>query len=103
MTIADFVEKMFVPEHVAIKGLAGRTHYRAILKHVLMPEEVQRVFKLDLDHGRTRLKAIPDWPYLSQLELSQARPEHVEPFFPTRGKRISSAASIRPALSLSPE
>jgi hypothetical protein len=51
MTIADFVEKMFVPEHVAIKGLAGRTHYRAILKHVLTPEEVQRVFKLDLGHA----------------------------------------------------
>ena len=37
MTMADFVEKLFVPEHVAIKGLAGRTHYRAILKHVLTP------------------------------------------------------------------
>src|ERR1700739_2671191 len=64
LTVLAFVESVFVPEHVSIKGLSGRTHYRAILKHVLTPEEVQRVFNLDLDHGRTRLKAIPDWPYL---------------------------------------
>jgi integrase len=102
MTIADFVEKMFVPEHVAIKGLAGRTHYRAILKHVLTPEEVQRVFKLDLDHGRTRLKAIPDWPYLSHLELSNARPEHVESLMLAareRGYSIQTITHIRNVVS----
>src|SRR5205823_14771756 len=78
MSIADFVEKSFVPEHVSIKGLAGRTHYRAILKHVLTPEEVQRVFNLDPEKSRTRLKAIPEWPYISHLELSHTRPEHIE-------------------------
>jgi hypothetical protein len=28
MTIADFVKYNFVPEHVAMKTLSGRTHYR---------------------------------------------------------------------------
>ena len=102
MTIAEFVEKKFVPEHVSIKGLAGRTHYRAILKHVLTPEEVQRVFKLDLDKSRTRLKAIPDWPYLSHLPLSEARPEHIENLMraaQARGYSMQTVTHIRNVVS----
>jgi integrase len=102
MTIADFVERLFVPEHVAIKGLAGRTHYRAILKHVLTPEEVQRVFKLDLDVSRTRLKSIPDWPYLSKIGLSDARPEHIESLMhaaQSRGYSIQTVTHIRNVVS----
>ena len=102
MTIADFVEKSFVPEHVSIKGLAGRTHYRAILKHVLTPEEVQRVFKLDVEKSRTRLKAIPDWPYLSHLELSETRPEHIESLMlaaQARGYSIQTVTHIRNVVS----
>jgi integrase len=102
MTIAEFVEKSFVPEHVSIKGLAGRTHYRAILKHVLMPEEVQRVFKLETEKSRTRLKAIPDWPYLSHLELSHTRPEHVERLMlaaKSRGYSMQTVTHIRNVVS----
>ncbi len=102
MTISDFVEKMFVPDHVAIKGLAGRTHYRAILKHVLTPEEVQRVFKLDVEKSRARLKAIPDWPYLSQLGLADTRPEHVERLMlaaKDRGYSIQTVTHIRNVVS----
>jgi integrase len=102
MTVVDFVEKVFVPEHVAIKGLAGRTHYRAILKHVLTPEEVQRVFKLDLDASRTRLKAIPDWPYMSKIALAEARPEHVETLMEAalaRGYSIQTVTHIRNVVS----
>jgi len=102
MTIAEFVEKAFVPEHVAIKGPAGRTHYRAILKHVLTPEEVQRVFKLDSQKSRPRLKAIPDWPYLSNLELSQVRPEHIERLMlaaQARGYSMQTVIHIRNVVS----
>jgi len=102
MTIADFVEKAFVPEHVSIKGLAGRTHYRAILKHVLKPEEVQQVFKLDTERSRTRLKAIPDWPYLSHLELSNTRPEHIEGLMlaaRARGYSMQTVTHIRNVVS----
>jgi integrase len=102
MTIADFVEKAFVPEHVSIKGLAGRTHYRAILKHVLTPEEVQRVFKLDTKRSRTRLKAIPDWPYISHLELTATRPEHIEGLMVAaqgRGYSMQTVTHIRNVVS----
>ena len=102
MTVADFVEKAFVPEHVAIKGLAGRTHYRAILKHVLTPEEVQRVFNLDIERSRTRLKAIPDWPYISRLGLSDTRPEHIEGLMmaaQARGYSMQTVTHIRNVVS----
>lgn len=102
MTIADFVEKSFVPEHVSIKGLAGRTHYRAILKHVLTPEEVQRVFHLDVEKSRTRLKAIPDWPYLSHLQLSDTHPEHIQELMlaaQSRGYSNQTVTHIRNVVS----
>jgi integrase len=78
MTVARFVEMKFVPEHVSTKRLSGRTHYQAILKHVLTPEEVDRVFKVVVQRPAQRLKAVPDWPYLSDVLLHDARPEHVE-------------------------
>ncbi len=87
MTIADFVEKAFVPEHVARKALAGRTHYQAILKHVLTPEEVRRVFQTVTEGPKTRLKSVPDWPYLGKVRLCDTRPDDVQ--------RLVSAALAR--------
>lgn len=78
MTIAEFVENKFAPEHVATKSTAGRTHYRAILKHVLGPEVVQHIFGNGTDGSRSKLRAIPDWPYLGALPLSEVRPEDIE-------------------------
>jgi len=78
MTIADFVERVFVPEHVALKNPAGRTHYQALLKHVLMPEEVDCMFLGDAAKSGTRLKAVPNWPYLSSVRLCDARPDDVQ-------------------------
>jgi integrase len=77
MTIAEFVEHKFVPEHVVKKGLSGRAHYQAMLKHVLTPEEVDRVFRVTAEESRKGLKAVPDWPYLSNLRLCDARPDHI--------------------------
>jgi integrase len=102
MTLADFVENIFVPEHVAHKGPAGRTHYRAILKHVLTPEEVLRVFKLDAAKSRVRLKADPDWPYLTGLTLADTRPEHVEKLMraaQARGYSMQMVTHIRNVVS----
>ena len=44
MTFEFFVESKFIPEHVEHKTFAGKTHYQAILKHLLRPETVNRVF-----------------------------------------------------------
>ena len=69
MTIAEFVKNRFVPEHVAIKRTSGRTHYQAILKHVLRPEEVDEVFHPDAARSKAKLKANPAWPYMSNVRL----------------------------------
>jgi len=78
MTVADFVKEKFVPEHVAKKSFSGRTHYRAMLKHVLTPKEVDRVFQIEAEASKTRLKAVPNWPYLDHVRLCDARPDDVE-------------------------
>ena len=78
MTVAAFVENIFVPEHVATKELSGRTHFHAILKHVLVPEEVDRVFHINAERSKSKLKAIPNWPYLDNLNLQDARPDDVQ-------------------------
>jgi integrase/recombinase XerC len=46
MTVAEFVERRFLPEHVAMLKASGRTHYNSNLPHVLegIPER-RRSFK----------------------------------------------------------
>ncbi len=78
ITVGSFVENVFVPEHVAAKTHAGRTHYRAILKHVVAPEEVDRIFDQDLKNSKSKLEAVPGWPYLSRMRLCDVRPYDVQ-------------------------
>ncbi len=86
MTFSAFVETKFVPEHVEHKTRAGRTHYQAMLKHLIRPETVRRIF----DPGNAssaRLQAAPDWPYLDQVRLCDLNSEHV--------RRLVAAAFAR--------
>jgi integrase len=78
MTIAEFVENKFEPEHIATLRYSGRAHYKAILKHVLKPEEVDRVFQVDGKRSKAKLKTIPGWPYLGDLRLCDTHPDHVQ-------------------------
>ncbi len=94
LTIAEFVESRFVPEHVSSKGVAGQTHYKAILKHVLEPEEVQRIFRSDSERSRVKLKAIPEWPYISNMRLLDVRPDHVEKLTSAAIKRGYSTQTV---------
>jgi hypothetical protein len=77
-TFGEFVKTSFIPQHVTSKGPAGRTYYRAILKHILKPETVDAMF----DGGaaiamRRRLTAVADWPYLDDVRLCDLKPDHV--------------------------
>lgn len=78
ITFADFVRTKFVPEHVTAMRFAGRAHYQAILKHILTPGEVDSMFRVDTPRANGKLKAVPDWPYLSYQRLHDIRTEHVE-------------------------
>jgi integrase len=98
ITIAEFVEKVFVPEHVAMKQLSGRTHFHAILKHVLTPEEVERVFEAGAANWKTKLKTVPNWPYLGAVRLCDARHDDVQRIVSAalaRGYSTQTAAHIR--------
>jgi len=48
-----------------------------MLKHVLFPEAVERVFRANPNPPRMKLKANPDWPYLNNVRLCDARPDHI--------------------------
>ena len=77
-TVEEFVRRAFVPEHVATKQLAGQMHYRAMLKHVIHPEDVDRIFGGAWASSRSKLKGVPGWPYVGSLPLSDVRPDHVQ-------------------------
>lgn len=102
MTVADFVETHFVPGHVAQKGVAGRTHYQAMLKHILAPEEVRRIFHAAEKSPRTKLKAVPGWPYITALPLSEVGTRHVEELIAaalSRGYSPQTVTHIRNVVS----
>jgi integrase len=76
MTFALFVETKFIPEHVEFKTRAGKIHYQAILKHLITPELVKRIFNPGgIVH--TRLKCVPEWPYLDGVSLCNLGADHV--------------------------
>jgi hypothetical protein len=78
MTVADFIERRFVPEHVASMRSAGRDYFQAMLKHVLGPEQVDRAFGVDKERSRSKLTAIPGWPYLNKHRLCDVEPDHIQ-------------------------
>jgi integrase len=78
MTLAEFVEHKFVPEYVASKGFSGRMHYQSMLKHVLKPEEVDRVFRVEPRRPKVRLRSVEDWPYIGHFPLRDVRPESIQ-------------------------
>jgi integrase len=77
MNVADFVERVFIPRYVMSKTTAGRAHFQGMLKHILLPERTALVFRPD-GKSRTRLAAVPGWPYLDDVPLSEVRPANVE-------------------------
>ena len=77
MTVSEFVENKFIPERISQMRYSGRTHYMAMLKHILNPEEVSRVFHLDPEKAKTKLKAVSGWPYIGDLALEDTTPEHI--------------------------
>jgi site-specific recombinase XerD len=78
MTVAEFVELRYVPEHLASVGPAGHDFFHAILKHVLTPEQVDRTLGADNERSRSKLKTIPGWPYLDSHRLCDINTEHIQ-------------------------
>ena len=77
MTMAGFVERVFIPGYVMARRIAGRAHFQGILKHILSPERTAQAFRPG-GKARARLAAIPGWPYLDDMPIVKIRPEHIE-------------------------
>lgn len=98
MSLADFVKYRFIPEYVATRRSAGRAHFRAILKHVLTPEQVARAFAEESKTTVLRLKAIQGWPYMDSLGLCDISGERIQHLISTAlhsGYSIQTATHIR--------
>jgi integrase len=98
MTLADFVQHRFIPEYVATRRSTGRAHFRAILKHVFKPEQVDRVFADDSAKAAVKLKAIDGWPYMDSQRLCDISGERIQHLISTAlqsGYSIQTATHIR--------
>ena len=78
MTVAEYVERKFLPEHIARKRTPGRRHYQAILKHILNPDYVDQMFGVVALRSKPKLKTNPDWPYLDHIPLRDIQPHDVQ-------------------------
>ena len=86
LCMASFIETKFIPDHVEHKSFAGRTHYQAILKHILKPETVERMFTPYTGAMKARLKAVPGWPYLDDVKLCELNSDHI--------RQLTASASV---------
>lgn len=77
MSLLMFLERKFIPDHVESKSAAGRTHYHAILKHILRPETVDSLFAPYVGRSKGRLKAADGWPYLDEIRLCDLNAHHL--------------------------
>ena len=101
-TVEEFVARVFVPKHVATKRLSGRAHYRAMLKHLITPQNVDRIFDGGEAPSRSKLKGVPGWPYVGGIPLSDIRPDHVRSLIEAaiaHGYSTQTVAHIRRAVS----
>jgi integrase len=95
MTVLEFVEKIFAQEHIAKKHVRGRTHYQALLKHVLGPAAADRVFRVDAEKSMTKLEAVPGWPYMGHLRLCDVKPDDVQRLVAAASARGYSAQTVK--------
>src|SRR5215469_1774738 len=95
VNLAEYVEQKFIPGHVAFKTDAGRVHYQAILKHILTPEAVERMFAPYSGLSKSRLKSLPDWPYLDHVRLCDLKADHVRHLTASASARGYSPQTIR--------
>jgi site-specific recombinase XerD len=97
MSLADFVERKFVPEHVADKTPAGRAHFLGILKHVLTPDRVDRAFGITPGQ-QSRRNAVAHWPYMGSMRLEDITAERIHHLLSTglqHGYSIQTITHIR--------
>jgi integrase len=87
---------------VAFKKKAGRMHYEAMLKYIITPDELERVFQTNGSRSTSKLQADSDWPYLNKLPLHEVHPENLQRLIlaaMTRGYSMQTVVHIRNVIS----
>jgi integrase len=98
VTVGEYIECKFVPEYVATKTSAGRTHFRSSLKFVLTPDTLERSFKTDSRIAKRSLAPIPGWPYMDSMPLCDVTRNWVQTVVSgtlNRGYSVQTATHIR--------
>lgn len=80
ISFGEFVHYKFVPDCVAVKKAAARTHYRAILKYVLSPELVAQSLGMGARAYRKRLQENSGVTYMDSLALNEITPDVIQRF-----------------------
>ncbi len=93
--LAEFIASTFIPEHVEQKETSGKTHYHSMLKHILRPETVDRLFGLSAHETKSRLKSVPNWPYLDDLPVGQVTEVHVRTLMSAALSQGYSAQTVK--------
>lgn len=99
MSMADFVESKFIPEHVAQKRAAGRAHFYGMLKHIVSAERVDRAFQAGTRSSPPKVS--DDWPYMDSIRLCDVTRERIEDLITKlmhRGYSIQTATHLRNVL-----
>ena len=73
-----------------------------MLKHLITPQNVDRIFDGGEAPSRSKLKGVPGWPYVGGIPLSDIRPDHVRSLIEAaiaHGYSTQTVAHIRRAVS----
>ncbi len=95
ITVGRFIEEKFGPEHIDRKRSSGRAFYQAILKHVIQPEEVDRIFRRNTADPRKTLHSLPGWPYLNAVRLCDVREDHINQIAEAASQNGYSVETVR--------
>lgn len=77
MTIAEFVQRKFVPEYVSRQRAAARSYFHAILKYILRPANLTQSF-VDESRSQREQRGISNWPYIDTFALNEVTPEVIQ-------------------------
>lgn len=102
MTVAEFVERKFVPVYLAGRSPSTRVNYRSILKHIVEPNLVDRAFGNAAPEGK-RIRFNPGWPYLGSLMLKDVNAHSVQNLIDTAikcGYSMHTVSQIRNAVCM---
>ena len=104
LTVREFVDRKFLPEHVAYLKRGGQTHYQAQLPFVLGGVPVKKLGR----GGKTRFKPEEDRPPihrthgLGAMRLRDVQRQHIQQLVGTmlnRGYSVQSAKHIKTVVS----